>query len=374
MWFRRNSKMTSATSASERALRDRSSKPTVETPKVSPEALGEAIVALRGDGAHFGISYAQMNGYDEKLTNPNRLSEILFLMCKEPDFEETKVDFAAQCQIEELKSFAANVEGLKYSLLTPEIEDLQKEEDRLRPARQTLATILDLGNGSLQAGFDAVGFNFEEFLIETAIERREADISLVLQKVHEMESVLRPLFLRSYARGRNKYGEIELDSLYEEVGDFLNQFFPYGSLKFFFLAPPLFVVTDLALTWVAESHSDEAQPEDGIDFEHWCAQKIEDQGWTVVVSKASGDQGVDAIASRDSVSVVIQCKRYSTPIGNKAVQEAYTGARHYSADSAVVIGTGGFTKAAQELARSTDVILLDAEMIADFTTQVFDRL
>jgi hypothetical protein len=167
--------------------------------------------------------------------------------------------------------------------------------------------------------------------------------------------------LRAYSKGRNKYGEVELDLLFQEAADFLEKFFPEGSLKFFFLAPPLNVVVELALGWVEEAQSNDAQPHDGIDFEHWCAKKIEQQGWSVVVSNASGDQGVDIIASRETVTVVVQCKRYSTPIGNKAIQEVYSGAKHYVADCAVVIGAGGFTKSGQELASSTEVILLDAE-------------
>ena len=175
-------------------------------------------------------------------------------------------------------------------------------------------------------------------------------------------------------RGRNRYGEIEFGPLCEEINDFFKKFFPEGTLKFFFLAPPVINAMTIALAWVAEARIDDARPDNGIDFEHWCSRKIEEQGWVVVVTKASGDQGVDVVASRDSITVAVQCKRYSTPIGNKAVQEAFSGAKHYNADLAVVIGTGGFTVSAQELARATNVILLDAEMIGDFSTQVLSKL
>jgi hypothetical protein len=165
--------------------------------------------------------------------------------------------------------------------------------DRLRYFRQTLAHVRTLGHGNLAAGFEAVGFDFRQFLVNTVTERREADLALVRQKVAEKQAILRPLFLRAYSKGRNKYGEVELDLLFQEAADFLEKFFPEGSLKFFFLAPPLNVVVELALGWVEEAQSNDAQPHDGIDFEHWCAKKIEQQGWSVVVSNASGDQGVD---------------------------------------------------------------------------------
>lgn len=73
---------------------------------------------------------------------------------------------------------------------------------------------------------------------------------------------------------------------------------------------------------------------------------------------------------RDGLLVAVQCKRYTQPVGNKSVQEAYTGATHYRADKAVVIGTGGYTRAAIELATNTGVILIDAENIAAFTSLV----
>jgi restriction system protein len=73
---------------------------------------------------------------------------------------------------------------------------------------------------------------------------------------------------------------------------------------------------------------------------------------------------------KDGILVAIQCKRYAQPIGNKSVQEAYTGATHYRADRAVVIGTGGYTRAAIELADNTGVVLIDAENIAAFTALV----
>ena len=110
-------------------------------------------------------------------------------------------------------------------------------------------------------------------------------------------------------------------------------------------------------------------PLDGIDFEHWCADALRKFGWQATVSKASGDQGVDILARREGISVAVQCKRYTKPVGNKAVQEAFSGKQHVQASHACVIATGGFTKSAKELASSTGVFLLDAELISDFSKE-----
>ena len=64
----------------------------------------------------------------------------------------------------------------------------------------------------------------------------------------------------------------------------------------------------------------------GDDFEYFCADILRGNGFkNVEVTKASGDHGIDVLAKKDGVKYAIQCKRYSKPVGNKAVQEAYSG-------------------------------------------------
>ena len=63
------------------------------------------------------------------------------------------------------------------------------------------------------------------------------------------------------------------------------------------------------------------------------------------------------IAYKSGVKYGIQCKYYSAPVGNKAVQEAYSGARFYDCDRAVVMTNHTFTKAARELADKLEVEL-----------------
>ena len=354
------------------------SAPGSEKPPLIPlEDIGRAIIALRGSGFHFGMSYAQMNGYDEELTKPDRVGELLELCGAEPNFSENGINFAIRCQIKDLTTYAERPEGFNLiipGLETPYILAQQKAQDDLRWARELLATVLRIGKGDLERGFEEVGFDFREFLIRTICERRQEDIAAVLAEIEAREDVLRPLFLRAVARGRNKYGEIEYNHLIEEANDFFDRFFPDGSLKFFTLTPPLGLIFFVTSLWRENTSAIDLPPQEGIDFEHWCAEKIEAQGWSVTVSQASGDQGIDLVCSKDSVTVAVQCKRYSTPIGNKAIQEVYTGARHYLADAAVVVGTGGFTRSAEELARSTGVILLDAENIGDFSSRILRQM
>jgi restriction system protein len=93
-------------------------------------------------------------------------------------------------------------------------------------------------------------------------------------------------------------------------------------------------------------------------FERWCATELEKCGWIASVTKASGDQGADVLAQKEDKSIILQCKLYSSPVGNRAVQEAFSAQRHYAAHRSAVVSNASYTKSAQELARTTRVLLL----------------
>ena len=79
---------------------------------------------------------------------------------------------------------------------------------------------------------------------------------------------------------------------------------------------------------------------DGYQYEHHCAKLLKQRGFRdVTVTKSSGDQGIDVIAYNENVKYGIQCKYYSYPVGNQAVQQAYAGAKFYDCNIAVVGGT-----------------------------------
>ena len=111
------------------------------------------------------------------------------------------------------------------------------------------------------------------------------------------------------------------------------------------------------------------QPFDNMDghaFEHYCAELLARNGYdNVEVTKGSGDQGLDILAYKDGIKYGIQCKCYSSDIGNKAVQEAFAGRTFYNCHVAVVLTNQHFTKSAKELAKSNQVLLWDREKLED---------
>jgi HJR/Mrr/RecB family endonuclease len=106
----------------------------------------------------------------------------------------------------------------------------------------------------------------------------------------------------------------------------------------------------------------------GYEFESECAEILNHSGWSVTRTKASGDQGVDLVANFESISVAIQCKKYSTPVGNKAVQEIYAGGSFVQCDFYVVVSNNSFTSSAKQLAQKLGVHLIhqnDLENLLD---------
>jgi len=110
---------------------------------------------------------------------------------------------------------------------------------------------------------------------------------------------------------------------------------------------------------------------DPIDYERYCALQLEKAGWVTRLTAATGDQGADVIASRGGKILVLQCKLYSTPVGNDAVQQVIAARQFQSADLSGVVSNQPFTRSAKELALVTNVRLFHHEELAACTGRCF---
>ncbi|WP_458094994.1 restriction endonuclease [Roseomonas sp. WA12] len=100
------------------------------------------------------------------------------------------------------------------------------------------------------------------------------------------------------------------------------------------------------------------------EFEQHCADALAARGWSVTLGRGSADQGVDVFARKGGRSVVLQCKLYTRPVGNKAVQEALAGRGYAGADGAAVVSNAPYTPAAHALAARVGVLLLHTADLA----------
>lgn len=101
---------------------------------------------------------------------------------------------------------------------------------------------------------------------------------------------------------------------------------------------------------------------EGHQFENYCAGLLYKLNFSnIEVTKGSGDQGVDIIAEKDGVRYAIQCKCYSSALGNTPIQEVNAGKQFYHCHVAVVLTNQYFTSGAKALAAATGVLLWDRD-------------
>lgn len=99
----------------------------------------------------------------------------------------------------------------------------------------------------------------------------------------------------------------------------------------------------------------------GYEYENFVAQCFKNGGFkNVSVTPKSGDYGADIIMTApDGVRVCVQCKKSSSPVGVKAIQEVIGAKFHYKCSRGMVVTTSTFTKSAKELAAEAGIELFE---------------
>ncbi len=109
----------------------------------------------------------------------------------------------------------------------------------------------------------------------------------------------------------------------------------------------------------------------GLEFEEFLGVLFSNMGYETKVTKATGDQGIDLIASKTRYKIGVQAKRYSGSVGNSAIQEAYAGKKYYQLDKIIVVTNSFFTDSAIQLAEANDVILWDRSILKEKISELF---
>lgn len=103
---------------------------------------------------------------------------------------------------------------------------------------------------------------------------------------------------------------------------------------------------------------------DGFQFEHLSKNLLLSNGFDKVeVTKASGDYGADVIAYKEEIKYAIQCKKFSSTVGVKAVQEVIGSMSIYKCHVGVVLTNNYFTPQARELADKNNILLWDRDKL-----------
>ena len=104
-----------------------------------------------------------------------------------------------------------------------------------------------------------------------------------------------------------------------------------------------------------------------LDYERYCANVFLQAGWTINMTPKTGDQGADIVINSDELTAVVQCKLYSQPVGNGAVQEVIAAREYYQAPIAIVVSNATFTTSARQLAAIANVVLMHHNEIETYS-------
>lgn len=106
------------------------------------------------------------------------------------------------------------------------------------------------------------------------------------------------------------------------------------------------------------------------EFEAYCAEELRRVGWQAYVTRGGRDQGIDVVATKSGIKLILQCKLYTAPVGNKAVQEVFAGKAFEGAQYAAVVSNSPYTPSAQQLAATNGVLLLHYSDLARIETRL----
>jgi len=105
------------------------------------------------------------------------------------------------------------------------------------------------------------------------------------------------------------------------------------------------------------------QVKTGEEFEAFLREVYLQLGYSVQMTPATGDQGADLIIEKHGVKSAVQAKHYSSPVGNKAVQEIVAALNYYKVSKGIVVTNNEFTKSAIELAKANNIELIDGKAL-----------
>ncbi|HEY4160988.1 MAG TPA: restriction endonuclease [Candidatus Saccharimonadales bacterium] len=101
----------------------------------------------------------------------------------------------------------------------------------------------------------------------------------------------------------------------------------------------------------------------GLEFEDYVSGLLSAQGYVVRLTPIN-DFGVDVIALRDNIRTAVQTKRYSKPVGLRAVQEVCGGMVQHHCTRTMVVTSNYFTPKAKQLAKTNGCRLVDRDELA----------
>lgn len=119
---------------------------------------------------------------------------------------------------------------------------------------------------------------------------------------------------------------------------------------------------------------------DAYRFEHFVAGLLTALGYRATATVASGDGGVDVIASRDPLAleppiIKVQCKRTINTIGAPDVQKLAGALAHGGSELGLFVTLGSYSVDALHLERTRqDLRLINGNQLVDLIFEHYEQL
>jgi hypothetical protein len=100
---------------------------------------------------------------------------------------------------------------------------------------------------------------------------------------------------------------------------------------------------------------------DGYAFEQATAEVLRKHQFAAMVTRGSGDGGIDINVSRNGLNGVVQCKAHVNCVGPSVVRDLYGVIHHCGAVFGIIVSRGGFTQGAINFARDKPILFLNTD-------------
>ncbi len=106
-----------------------------------------------------------------------------------------------------------------------------------------------------------------------------------------------------------------------------------------------------------------------IAFKEFTASLFREMEYRVEITPGTSDDGIDLLLRKDNQLIAVQCKRWSTPVGEPVVREFYGALMSAGAHSGYIVTTSTFTSHAYSFAKGKPIQLVDLDALVDLAAR-----
>ena len=106
-----------------------------------------------------------------------------------------------------------------------------------------------------------------------------------------------------------------------------------------------------------------------VAFKEFTVSLFREMGHAVEITSGTNDNGIDLLLRKNNQLIVVQCQRWSAPVGEPVVRDFYSALMSSGAQSGYVVTTSTFTSHAYSFAQGKPIQLVDLEALVDLATR-----